>query len=248
MYNDDNMNRYLQPPPRQLDPFSHLVILLGGLYSTAGWLLLAAISMMFWGVRLGSLDSHLFLKLLAPFVIFLSVGAIYRSIRSGGLAVRLLKEGIVAEGTLVGVEYEDKVEKSRLVRGAAKLSGKGNTEEEIEAQLKKMRQDDINNTPQNVLVNYYVKFQAQNGKEYTTKTTTNYRDGAKMEDEETEMVLYLKRNPDKALIFDGIFHVPEVSGNGHFVPLPPQKVGYLVLPFGVMIGNAICCFLYFGML
>lgn len=217
---------------------------------------MAIVSAGFWAARWGILpmESGFFLILAGLFSGFLGVASIFKSLQSGTLAVRLLRKGIFTRGSLVEVEYADARSGVKRVKAFRKISSEyreiwrteNMTDEELHAAMEQAMQDGRTLLPQATILNYYVKFRAGNGGDYFVRGATDSRSGARVEDEESEPVLYLEKNPDKAVILDAIFHLPEIWPDGSLAPLPLKKAVHLILPFGVVIGNVVCWYWYTG--
>lgn len=247
------MTRKLPPPPRRLDLFSRLVIQFGALYATGGWLLLAILSGCFWAARWG-VTFGLILSLTAIPLVVLGVASVYQSIRSGTLAVRLLRTGRFTRGKLVDVSFANVRTGLKVVKAMRYLPGEhqrfsGHPEmsaERLPDTLEKAIRESQDEEPERTMLHYSVKFRADDGREYFARGTTDAQSGTKIEDEALEPVLYLADNPNRALILDAIVHLPEIRPDGSLAPLPPDKFVYLILPLGVVVVNLALGYGYFG--
>ena len=151
-------------------------------------------------------------------------------------------------------EYADARSGARRIKAFRKISSeyrelwrtKNGTDEELHAAMEQAMRDGRILMPNVTILNYYVKFRASNGGDYFVRGTTDSRSGAKVEDEESEPVLYLEKKPNKAVILDAIFHLPEIWPDGNLAPLPLKKAVHLILPFGVVIGNVVCWYWFTG--
>ena len=155
--------------------------------------------------------------LLAVICSIFIVKGISHSLRTGSLAVKLLKKGIVTRGTIVKVNFTN---------------------------VKSILEHHSND--KDVALNYHLRFYAEDGREYVVMNTVTGEYRSKLEDEPEELVLYLRNNPNKAVIFDAIFHAPTLKSDGTFEPVDRKKAVYLILPVLVLFGNMICLLLYFS--
>ena len=241
------MRRKPQPPPRPLSIFSRLVILFGGVYATGGWLLAFFITAGFWAGRWGLIEANFILGIVAIPLAFICGASLLKSLRAGSLAVKLLRKGEFTWGTLVETEntamqYNEKALKWVEKMGIANTDKDGNkiTEEELRAKMQEEMERQMKEQPQSVIMKYHLTFKARDGKDYTTKAEVSLQTGAKVGDEEKEPILYWPNNPNKAVVFDAISHVPEIWPDGSFSHLPAKKAVYLILPFVTITMNAFC--------
>ncbi|MEL6718540.1 MAG: hypothetical protein AAFP82_07475 [Bacteroidota bacterium] len=242
-------NKTIKPPPRELDSLSGLIILFGGLYSTGSWLLFGIVSIFYWAIRWKFLPSSFILGLLAVICSIFIVKGIAHSLRTGSLAVKLLKKGVVTRGTIVKVNFTDAKSSENLLKvmrflpstHQAVMPAIGYKDEEIRASVKAILEHHSND--KDVALNYHLRFQAEDGREYVVMNTVTGEYRSKLEDEPEELVLYLRNNPNKAVIFDAIFHAPTLKSDGTFEPVDRKKAVYLILPALVIFGNIVCLLL-----
>lgn len=221
----------IQPPKRQIDLFSQMVLLFGGLYATLGWFLAFGLSITFWVYLWNEASPSLFLKTAFVFTGSLSILCIIGSQVLGSTAVKLLNKGEFAWGIIPN--SADTNPKHQLSLLARLLNWGAIT-------WQNLRGKPI--TP--LIESHQLKFFGPDQQPYFTNIEVTSKKGFQITDRRREGVLFLARNPKEAIIFDSIQHTPIIGAENNFLPLPYYKGIYFLLPFMVCLGNAICIFLY----
>ena len=238
------MDLNLPATPRKLDFFSRLFIFLGAFPLPRTLVFTAVISLIMW---LGLLHSHpapfMFQLVSTSIWVLCLIGTVRYSILNL-LTVKLLIRGEVAAGVLTTI-------RSPGAEGQIKFFRWLNSRRKKSDQLSEKRIKgivELQNPSPGAWHDYNVVFSAQDGKKYTATVGLPNTHGHLLKDDPEEAVLYLPKNPNKAVVFDSISLLPVVGPDGHFRPLSWSNMIYLILPLIVIIGNVVGCLLYFGVL
>ena len=157
--------------------------------------------------------------------------------RKSWKTIRLLKHGEAAYGKLTKSEDESLAQTKKVLDLLAKVSKKkivkeGMTKEDF---LKKM----IESQPAdpNRMMKYFFEFQARAGTKHKVEALIKEADGAVLEDDENELILYNPRNPDQAVVYDSIPNGPKLQFDGSFSSATLSRFTVLILPILVILLN-----------
>lgn len=207
-----------QPPPRHIDIYSQLTILLSGILQQMGWLFFG-MGMLFVlifvpftriaGNESGSMPGFVVFVLVFPIVGLLMV---IPGIRSQAKGLDLLRNG-------------------EFIRG--KIRSKEHTGSTIT----------INDRPYPVM-KYTFDFEYQ-GKTYQADCKTHITEP--LEDEAQETILYYPEDPGFNVVYDGITNSPQMDAMGNFKPVSWTKAWVFLCPAFSIFITGIAVLLFFAM-
>ncbi|RMG26197.1 MAG: DUF3592 domain-containing protein [Bacteroidetes bacterium] len=92
----------------------------------------------------------------------------------------------------------------------------------------------LSSTPTKMTINdqpvyqYTFEFEAKDGSRQ--QVVCNTHRGSALEDEESELIIYLPSRPAYAVVYDGIPNAPAIQPDGSFAPFPARKLWVLLIP------------------